>query len=211
MPEVISRQKVIDGAARLFGELGYDGTPLQLIADALGVSTATIVEVVGDKRVLYEEVMRQAYEAERDALAAAVSQASTGRAAVHDIADAYLDFHVENRRNRALWAHRWVADAADMSELEERYARPLFALVGSRIKDAVPEDVGTYYLLGTMVWCVHGFLGSGLFHRSKGVWTADDPDAVESFRGHLHVLVDRLLAPAPDERPDTGPAAPGSR
>ncbi|HEY8479120.1 MAG TPA: TetR/AcrR family transcriptional regulator [Spirillospora sp.] len=202
MTQVISRQQIIDGAARLFGELGYDGTPLQMIADALGVSTSTIVNVVGDKRTLYIEVMRQAYEVEREALESAVSRAGTGRAAVHEIADAYLDFHVAHRYNRALWAHRWVADAADVSGLEERYARPLFALVGSKIRDMVPKDVGTYYLLGTMVWCVHGFLGSGLFHRSKGVWTADDPEAVESFRNHLHVLMDRLLAPAPGDRLD---------
>lgn len=196
MPQVISRQQVLDGAARLFGELGYDGTPLQLIADALGVSTSTVVEVAGDKRTLYMEVMRQSFEAEWEALERAVSRSTTGRAAVHDIADAYLDFHVAHRRNRALWAHRWVADAADLSELEDRYARPLFGLVSSKIKGVVPPDVGSYYLLGTMVWCVHGFLGSGLFHRARGVWTADDPEAVESFRNHLHVLLDRLLVPS---------------
>ncbi|TDC62584.1 TetR/AcrR family transcriptional regulator, partial [Actinomadura sp. GC306] len=194
MPNVIPRQRVIDGAARLFGELGYDGTPLQLIADALGVPTSTIMKVVGDKRTLYIEVMRQAFEAERTALEAAVAEAGTGRAAMHEIVDAYLDFHVANPQNRALWAHRWVADAADLSELEDRYARPLFELVASKIRVLVPPDVDTYYLLGTLVWCVHGFLGSGVLDRPKGMRKADDPAAVESFRRHLHVLMDRLLA-----------------
>ncbi|GAA0568241.1 TetR/AcrR family transcriptional regulator [Actinomadura livida] len=195
MSNLIPRQRVIDGAARLFGELGYDSTPLQLIADALGVSTSTIMKVVGDKRTLYMEVMRQAFEAEWEMLDAAVAQAGGGRAAVHEIMDAYLDFHVANPQNRALWAHRWVADAADLSELEDRYARPLFDLVAAKIKGLVPPDVDTYYLLGTMVWCVHGFLGSGLLDRPRGIRRADDPVAVESFRRHLHVLMDRLLAP----------------
>ncbi|XRQ10891.1 TetR/AcrR family transcriptional regulator, partial [Actinomadura welshii] len=193
MPHVIARQRVIDGAARLFGELGYDGTPLQLIADALGVNTATVMEVGGDKRTLYTEVMRQAYEAERAMLEKAVAQAGNGRSAVHEIVDAYLDFHVANPLNRALWAHRWVDDAADLSELEDRYVRPLFKLVAREIRDAVPPDVDTYYLLGTMVWCVHGFLGSGLLDRSRGIRRADDPAAVESFRRHLHNMMDRLL------------------
>jgi AcrR family transcriptional regulator len=192
MSNVIPRQRIIEGAARLFGELGYDGTPLQLIADALGVRTSAITEVVGDKRTLYIEVMRQAFEAERTVLEAAVAEAGSGPAAVHEIMDAYLDFHVANPQNRALWAHRWVAD---LSELEDRYARPLFELVAERIGGLVPPDVDTYYLLGTMVWCVHGFLGSGLFDRPRGMRKADDPAAVESFRRHLHVLMDRLLVP----------------
>ncbi|TDC84774.1 TetR/AcrR family transcriptional regulator [Actinomadura sp. 7K507] len=195
MPNVISHQHVIDGATRLFGELGYDGTSLRLIADALGVTTSTVIEVAGDKHTLYIEVMRQAFEAERAMLEAVVSRAGSGRSAVHEIVDAYLDFHVARPQNRSLWAHRWVADAADISELEDRYVRPLFKLVARRIRDLVPPDVDTYYLLGTMAWCVHGFLGSGLFGRSQGMWRADDPAAVASFRAHLHVLMDRLLVP----------------
>ncbi|WP_165959044.1 TetR/AcrR family transcriptional regulator [Actinomadura sp. KC345] len=195
MPNFISHQQVIDGATRLFGELGYDGTSLRLIADALGVGPATVIEVAGDKHALYIEVMRQAYEAERTMLEEVVAQAGPGRSAVHDIVDAYLDFHVARPQNRSLWAHRSVSDAADISELEDHYVRPLFKLVARRIKDLVPPDVDTYYLLGTMVWCVHGFLGSGLFDRSQGMRRADDPAAVTSFRAHLHVLMDRLLVP----------------
>lgn len=195
MPNVIAHQRVIDCATRLFGELGYDGTSLQLISDSLGVSSSKIIEIAGDKYALYMEVMDQAFDAERAMLEAAVAQAGAGRAAVHDIVDGYLDFHVANPHNRALWAQRSVADAADISELEDRYVRPLFKLVARRIRDVVPPDVDTYCLLGTMVWCVHGFLGSGLFNRSRGMRKADDPVAVESFRAHLHVLMERLLVP----------------
>ena len=178
MSNVIEHQRVIDSATRLFGELGYDGTPLRLIAEALGVSPSAVVEVAGDKRTIYVEVMRQAYEAERQMLDEAVSRAGTGRAAVHEIVDGYLDFHVANPQNRALWAHRWVDDATDLSELEDRYARPLFRLVAQKIRHVVPPDVDTYYLLGTLVWCVHGFLGSGLLDRSRGIRRADGRAAV---------------------------------
>ncbi|GAA4367938.1 hypothetical protein GCM10023088_16300 [Actinomadura verrucosospora] len=205
MSDEIARSHVLEVAARLFGQLGYDGTSLQLISDVLGVGSAVVAEVAGDKRALYQEVMRQAFEAEREMLEAAVSRADSARSAVHEIVDAYLDFHVANPQNRALWAHRWVADAADFSTMEDQYARPLLQLAARRIKDAVPPDVNTYYLLGTMVWCVHGFLGSGILSPNQGMRDAAQPEVVESFRAHLHVLMDRLLAPwysAPD--------APGS-
>ncbi|NKZ07428.1 TetR/AcrR family transcriptional regulator [Actinomadura latina] len=195
MANAISRQQVIDVATRLFSELGYDGTSLQLIADAMGAATTAIVEVAGDKRALYLEVMHRAFEAERAMLQAVVSQAEPGRTAVHQIVDTYLDFHLAHPHNRSLWAHRWVDDAADIAELEDHYARPLLNLAARKIRDVVPPDVDPYYLLGTMVWCVHGFLGSGVLERTQGMRRADNPQAVASFRHHLHVLMDRLLTP----------------
>lgn len=195
MASAISRQQVIDVATRLFSELGYDGTSLRLLADATGVDPATIIEVAGDKRELYLEVMDRAFDSERTMLEAVVSEAEPGRAAVHRIVDAYLDFHLAHPPNRSLWAHRWVDDAADISELEDRYVRPLLKLAANKIRDEVPPDVDPYYLLGTMIWCVHGFLGSGVLNRTQGMRRADDTEAVAAFRHHLHVLMDKLLAP----------------
>ncbi|MFB4309823.1 TetR/AcrR family transcriptional regulator [Actinomadura sp. GTD37] len=200
MANAVSRQQVINVVTRLFSELGYDGTSLRLIADAMGVEPSAIVAVAGDKRDLYLEVMNRAFEAERTMLEAVVSGAEPGRAAVHQIVDAYLDFHVAHPHNRSLWAHRWVDDAADIAELEDRYARPLLTLTARKIRDVVPPDVDPYYLLGTMVWCVHGFLGSGVLERSQGMKRADNPEAVAAFRHHMHVLMDRLLTPHPARR-----------
>ncbi len=202
MATAVSQQEVIDVATRLFSELGYDGTSVRLIADAMGVTPAAIAEVAGDKRAVYLEVMRQAFEAERVMLDEVLSVTEPGRSAVHDMVDAYLDFHLAHPHNRLLWAHRWVADAADISELEDRYARPLLHLAARQIRDAVPPDVNPYYLLGTMVWCVHGYLGSGVLQRSPGMRRSDDPRAIASFRAHMHVMMDKLLAPRDAGEPD---------
>ncbi|MCP9947389.1 TetR/AcrR family transcriptional regulator [Actinomadura madurae] len=80
MATVVSRQEVIDVATRLFSELGYDGTSVRLIADAVGVTPAAITEVAGDKRAVYLEVMRQAFEAERIMLDEVVSVTEPGAA-----------------------------------------------------------------------------------------------------------------------------------
>ncbi|MGI5330143.1 TetR/AcrR family transcriptional regulator [Actinomadura nitritigenes] len=195
MASAVTHQQVIDVATRLFGELGYDGVSLHLIADALGTSPSAINDVAGDKRAVYLEVTRQAFESEHRMLEAVVSRAEPGQRALHQIVDAYLDFHVTHPQVRALWAHRWVADAADISELEDQYARPLLNMAARKIRDVVPPDVNAYYLLGTMVWCVHGYLGSGVLEHSKGMRSPDDPEVIASFREHLHVLMERLLIP----------------
>ncbi|MFG2007138.1 TetR/AcrR family transcriptional regulator [Spirillospora sp. NPDC048911] len=195
MANPVTSDQVIDVAARLLAELSYDGTSLQLIADAVGVSSAQLTEMTGGKRDLYLAVMQRAFQAEQAMLRNVLETAESGRAAVHRLADDYLDFYLQNPKIRALWTHRWVSDAADVADLEDRYSRPLLRQAAQRIDGAVPGDVDTYYLLGTLVWCVHGFLGSGVLAPDQGMIPPDDPGAVRSFRAHLHLLMDRLLTP----------------
>ncbi|OLT32419.1 hypothetical protein BJF79_36160 [Actinomadura sp. CNU-125] len=201
MGEGVARQEVIELATRLFGELGYDGVSIQLIADAMGVGPSAITEATGTKRDLYLEVTRQVFESESRAFQEAVVRADPGRPAIHQIVDAYLDFHLAHREVRALWAHRWMADAADISELEDHYVRPLLHLATRKIRDVVPPDVNPYYLFGTMIWCVHGYLGSGVFRPATGLYSPATQAIVADFRAHLHVLMDRLLVPQ-DRLPD---------
>lgn len=51
-----SRQRVLDAALRLFGERGYGGTPLQAIADELGVTKASVYYYFPAKADLLEAV-----------------------------------------------------------------------------------------------------------------------------------------------------------
>ncbi|MFC7728672.1 TetR/AcrR family transcriptional regulator [Actinomadura keratinilytica] len=180
-------------ATKLFAEMGYDGTSLGMVADALGVPVSAVTAAAGTKRQLYLTVMRRAFEAEWATLKAAVDTCPSDRRCVHHIADAYLDFHVAHPYVRALWAHRWVADAADIVDLEDRYPRPLFRLVAKRTRDAVPDGVNVYWMLGMMVWTVHGFLGSGVLARRSGMLRTDHPKVVRDFRAHLHLMLEGMM------------------
>ncbi|KAB2352546.1 TetR/AcrR family transcriptional regulator [Actinomadura rudentiformis] len=193
MANPVTCDQVIDVATRLFAELSYDGTPFQLIADAVGVSSAQLTEMTGGKRELYLSVMQRFFEAEQAMLQESMATAEPGPAAVHRLADAYLDFYLGHPNMRALWTHRWVSDAADIADFEDRFSRPLMEQAATEIRNVVPPDVDTYYLLGTLVWCVHGFMGSGLMAPKSGMIPADDPGAARSFRAYLHLLMDRLL------------------
>ncbi|GLW66890.1 hypothetical protein Arub01_51340 [Actinomadura rubrobrunea] len=195
MADGVEMERIVDTATRLFAELGFDGTSLGMVADALGLPHSAIADAVGDKRRLYLTVMQRAFEAERAALQSAVDSCPQGRACVHHIADAYLDFHAAHPYIRALWAHRWMSDAADILDLEDRYPRPLFRLVARKIRDVVPEGVNVYYMLGMMVWTVHGFLGSGVLAQRHGMYRADDPKVLEDFRTHLHLMLEGMMAP----------------
>lgn len=196
MVDEITHRQITDVAARLFGELGYDGTSLHMIAEAVGTDASTLSEVAGDKRRLYLDVMRQAYEVEQDMLESLAARGVRGRTAVHEMVDGYLDFYLEYRENRTLWVQRWLSDAADITELEDRYLCPMLRVAVDMIADSDRPGVDPYYVVGTLIWTILGYLGSGTAKcRPDGTDRPEDPRAVESFRAHLHTMMDGMFMP----------------
>ncbi|GGT75644.1 TetR/AcrR family transcriptional regulator [Actinomadura citrea] len=197
MDDAAARGRIIEAATRLFAALGYDETDLRLIADAAGVPAARLTDLVGGKRELYLDIMERAHEDEYETLRKAVDTTDSPRAALHLILDAYLDYHVSHPLIHAVWMHRWGADALDIRDLEDRYQRPLLRMCTRRIRDAVPPEIDPYFVLSPMVWCVYGFISSGVFARGHGMVSAMDPAALAWFRSCMHQLMDRLTAPTP--------------
>ncbi|MEO3786005.1 TetR/AcrR family transcriptional regulator [Actinocorallia sp. B10E7] len=195
-------ERLIDVAERLFAELGFDGTPLQLIADTAGVDVETLVAQVGDKARIYRTVMRRAHQAERAALAEAVAAFIPTRQGVIALTDAYLDFHVQHPRLLCLWMQRWMGDAADLPGPEEN-VRTLSAMIVDTVRDVMAPGVDPEYMIWTVVWCVFGFLSGGLQHPGPSSYYARGapltPESLADFRAYLHTLVTYLTAPPDNE------------
>ncbi|WP_106401014.1 TetR/AcrR family transcriptional regulator [Actinocorallia populi] len=206
MGEEITEERIVGLATRLFAGLGYDLTSLETIADAAGASVREIVGLTGGKRELYLRVMDRVTAAKYARIEETVGRAGDGRAAAHVFADAFLDFYVEHPEFMALWIHRQVSDAAEIDEIEDRYARPVLRLVARKIGHEAPEGFGAYPLMGVVIWSAIGFLGSGILAPGHGMLYADDPAAVEIFRSLLHTTVDRILGPG--AAPPPGGAQP---
>ncbi len=195
MGEEITEERIVGLATRLFAGLGYDLTSLETIADAAGTSVREVAELTGGKRELYLQVMRRVTEAKYARIAEAVTRVEDGRPAAHAFADAFLDFYVEHPEFLALWIHRQASDAAEIEEIEDRYARPVLRLAAHKIGRDAAGGLGIYPLLGVVIWSAIGFLGSGILAPDHGMLYSDDPDAVVIFRSLLHTTVDRLLVP----------------
>ncbi|TNY35500.1 TetR/AcrR family transcriptional regulator [Thermomonospora catenispora] len=200
----VAEEQVIEVATRLFAGLGYDVTTLDMISGALGVPTSRIVELTGGKRELYLRVMERLFEAKYTAVEAAADGVETGREALHRMADRYLDFYAAHPDYLALWEHRSVSDASDITDVEDRYMRPLLRLVARRIRADAPEDIGAYAIVGVILWIINGFLSTGVLAPRQGMKRADDPETLEYFRTVMHTVIDRLLAPPPAPALDGG-------
>ena len=195
-----SRERIVAAATALFAEHGYDGTTTRAVAAAAGLNMATVAYHVGGKADLYQEVMRRAHRAERDALSPALAEfrtaaAGDAAAATAALVDRYLDFCLAQPHVPALWMRRWLADAAEVADLEAAYARPLIESVRDAVLEALPSrsPADVEMTVWTVLWSTHGFCRSGILDAAATRRGPGDPAAVARFRTHLRRLVLRDL------------------
>jgi AcrR family transcriptional regulator len=191
-------EQIIAVATRLFAQLGYDGTSMQLIGDAAGLDQATVTAHVGSRSELYVAVMRRVFAAERRAVMGEIGTFTPTWSCMSRLLDAYLDFYADSPQIVELWLHRRMGDAADITGLDDVYVRPPFLAIAEALRREAPGDVDVDYVIWTIVWLVSGFLSTGIMHSAPGGHphgtdlhlTAED---LEDFRGYLHEVVRRLL------------------
>ncbi|SFI67543.1 transcriptional regulator, TetR family [Streptosporangium canum] len=198
------RELILRVATRLFAALGYDATSISQIAEAAGMDVATLTQRAGGKRELYLAVMDWVHEIELASLRQAIEGAPVtspeqASALVHRIIDQYLDLCVAHPEIPALWMHRWLSDASDVTELELRYTRPMGELAKSALAPAmagghIDPDVDMEYLLWSMLWCVNGFSQSGVLDEHGNRRYMDDPEVLRRFRALLHRMIHRTVA-----------------
>ncbi|MFF0578077.1 TetR/AcrR family transcriptional regulator [Streptosporangium saharense] len=195
-------EAVIEFATRLFAAFGYDGTTLQGLAEAMGYDLEWLHDTFGDKRALYLAVIERTSQAQRavveGALASLPARDAAGvSAAMHDLVDRYLELCLSNPQIPALWMHRWLGDAADIPDLEQKYAVPIINITRDALRSAARDgiiDGGTDLdlLVRTLAWSMYGFLhGEALAPPDPP--DPDNPRTKPRLRAHLHQLVDRML------------------
>jgi AcrR family transcriptional regulator len=191
---------IMKAATQLFAALGYDGTSTRQIADAAGLNIATVNYHVGGKRELYLAVMERAHQAERAALETALARlpGADPVAEIHRLIDDYVDFCVDNPEVPALWMHRWLSDASDLTELERQYVQPLVSAVTTALRPAAESGlidgaIDLEYAMWSVIWCVHGFAKGGVLDERGRRRAAGDRAALRRFRAHLHLSMHRTL------------------
>ncbi|MFC5754914.1 TetR/AcrR family transcriptional regulator [Actinomadura rugatobispora] len=188
--------RLLKTALQLFASLGYDGTTTDMLAEAAGVTRETVMRA-GGRAGLYHAAMQHANDELAEITREALTRVSRDRAGLHALLDAHMDFYFEHPESLFLWSHRALSDAADLTDIEERYSRPIYRLVadafgGSRLLDLTDE-----YRMSTNIldWCLRGFVVGGIQKFDGTVSGPSDPHARESFRASMHRLMEAVLPP----------------
>lgn len=97
------RSRILSAATRLFATRGYDGTSIQAIAEAVGITRPTLVYHFGSKDQLRSEVLEAMLGRWRDELPARLQAATSGSDRFRSAVDALLSFfHADPHRARLL-------------------------------------------------------------------------------------------------------------
>lgn len=182
-----ARDRLLSAALPLFVYHGVNGTSLQMIADALGVTKAAVYHQFQTKSDLVLAVMAPALEQLAELVEHAEAQRSV--AARREAAlSGLVDLVVDNRRMTAVLysdpvVARLVQEQPAMRELSERIKRLITG-----------PDPGEQFLVGVAV------IGAGMMMAGLDPELADLDD--ETLRRHLLDTARRVLrVRAPQRRP----------
>lgn len=124
------RERIIDAAFRKFADLGYSGVSMQQIADAAGVTKATLYHHFQDKEDLFVMMMREQFARSQVRLARSVDAGTTFRDQL--VAFGSVLFSAERADLSRLFGdfHRYVANTRQAT-FWETYERPWTYLEGA--------------------------------------------------------------------------------
>lgn len=187
-------ERVLETSARLFAELGYDATDLDMIIHAAGPGAARSELLRDGKAGLYRAVFNRFQELEERYFKTAAEGVAHDIEGLHRLADAALDFAVAYPEVDAVWRHRALKDAIDL-EFPEEFAPALESVITSSTWEGVRPDVDLRFLAWTMIWLVMGFTNTGLPYEDGRRRRADHRPTLEYFRARLHEMIDCRIRP----------------
>lgn len=191
----LTRERILEAADQLFGELGFDVATTRDIALRSGVNKALIHYHFGTKDDLLEAVLDGYYAKLGEALQTALGRRRSLAGQVEDLLDAYADFLADHRTFTRI-VQREVSSGRHVERVVQR-TLPMFQLgvtwFGASVKRA-PKDFDAVNVLTTVYGMVVTWFTYGEVLRAL---TGEDPfsaAALAARKRHVRKVVALLLA-----------------
>ena len=127
--DVPTRTRILQAAHAAFAAQGYEAARLADVAAAAGIRRPSLLYHFGSKDELYAQVVRDAFAALRDALAAAIDAPGPFRARVEALVAAYLRFLDADPHFAPLLLRELVDGQGPGRELVRAHVVPLLDLL----------------------------------------------------------------------------------
>ncbi len=189
------REKILEAADALFGEVGFDATTTREIAERSGVNKALIHYHFKSKEGLLASLLDQYYRQLAETVTQALASEATLRQRMHHLVEAYVDFLAANL-NFARIVQREASGGQHMARIRAHMA-PLFTLGTQIVKELYPGaqqgDLAAEHLLTSFYGMVISyFTFSDLLADLYG---ADplSPELLGQRKAHLRRMLDLTL------------------
>jgi AcrR family transcriptional regulator len=152
-------EKILKGAAEIFGKAGYHGATLEEIARETGVSVGTIYQYFENKYDLYIKVLNFFMDSLMESIEEVVKGAEDPMKRLEKVLARHIEIFEENPHFFRIYLtgkHDWIIDPMDRpkAELLERYtgyikilSDAIDELIDSRIFVSIESEKVAYYML----------------------------------------------------------------
>jgi AcrR family transcriptional regulator len=196
-PEPGTRDRLLQAAAEVFAERGYEGAAVSDIARRAGFTTGAIYSRFRDKAELLLEVVRGALESEQSA---ALSAASAG--IYTELGDRFstfaaplLDESGQRDRNLVFEAHAAARRNPDVGAMLSDFQRSQFAALTQLVTDAQDQGEVANGVDPAVVAALFMSIPLGLVMLELTGVELPGPDAWAALAGHMAVAL------RPDQQP----------
>ena len=204
------RDRALAAATRLFAAHGFDGTPLQAVADAVGVSKPAVLHHFPSKEALYESVLEELITRWNDIVPRLLLAATAGDGRFDGIMDEMVTFFRADPDRARLLVREALDRPEAMRERLLRNVRPWVTAIADYVRKGqrsgeIPEDVDPEgYVLAAIQLVVGGIATAGCM----AVLIPGAPAHQETRYVREMQRVARASLFVPREREDDTPAAP---
>ncbi|ROO85972.1 TetR family transcriptional regulator [Actinocorallia herbida] len=201
--QILPDEQVLRAAVRLFAEIGYDATTLDMITQTAGPDAARSDLLREGKPEIYRAVIEYFHDVEQRYFDRASQEVSRDVRGLHRLIDAALDFALSHPEINAVWEHRGLKDASDL-DFPDGAVPALESVLVRSPWAGVRADVDLRFVAWAVIWLIQGFVRTGLPDAAGNRRPADDGDALRAFHTELHTWVDlrvHAVAPWPEDGP----------
>lgn len=133
-------EAILDAAAELFAELGFEGTTTEAIAQKAGSSIGSVYQFFGNKKAIYlamaERLMAREEEVLQEVIVANVG--TPWETLLDSVIDAFIDLQENEPAWRALWATN-LSMYGEVAELGETYLGRIVEMTSEIVKHYGPH------------------------------------------------------------------------
>lgn len=197
MSQVSTREKILEAADELFGELGFDATSTRLIGERSGLNKALIHYHFKNKDALFHAVLDRYYARLGEVLRELLGGAGGGglRERMAHTLDAYVDFLAANHRfchmvQREVAVHRHLGPIVG-------HMAPMLRVGASLIRAQHPATAGGELAAEQLLVSFYGMIVSTFTYAPVlEQLLGSDPlaqDALAARKRHLRRMLDLVL------------------
>jgi len=204
----LTRQRILDAAAKSFAQKGYEGATLRDIAAEVGISNPSLYNHFDGKQSLYEAVLERSIRPILRILDESFEPGRDPGSVARDIIEVTMGTFSQRPDVARLIQHEVLSGGKHLPPMLSKYVGSAFAAGGQlaqqRIAETGFEDADVPHLLLTMMQAVLGYFAMGPLMEE---WSGQDLTTGSALSRQTRLLIElseRLFSPTHTNPPPQG-------